>query len=168
MLKGYFLENYKIKSETIVDLGELYKVLFRWFQNNGYLFYEKEYKDEDEPGGTKHLEIFWVAEKVMDKYVKFVIELSYLVVKLAKVEVERGGTKFTTNKGVIEFRISTYMAKDYDNSWKKTSSPGLKGMHKFYENFVIRQRLNRLEDEFVVEFNAFIDEIRSFMALHKF
>ena len=35
------LDNFKLKQDSIFDLGELYKLLFRWFENNGTLFTKK-------------------------------------------------------------------------------------------------------------------------------
>ncbi len=165
MQKDSLLSDYKLKQDSIFDLTELYKMLFRWFENNGYSFYEKNYQDSDTPGG-KMLQIFWSAERKIDTYIKFVIEVNYFVTGLNKVEIERSGAKVSTNKGAVEFRISAYLAKDYDDKW--SSSQFMKSMRRSYDKFIIRERIERLEGEMVGEYNSLIDEIRSFLALHKF
>lgn len=165
MLKDVLFSNYKLKQDSIFDLGELYKSIFRWFDINEYTFYEKEYNDIDEPKG-KHLEIYWYTEKKIDAYVKFVIEVSYLVLGLQSIELEKGGVKIKTNKGSIEFRITAYLQKDYEDRWSKTGAQTK--MRYLYDRFIIRKRLNKLGDELIKDVNSLIDELKAFLDLHKF
>ena len=164
MQRDTLLDNFKLKQDSIFDLGELYKLLFRWFENNGYSFYEKAYHDIDTPGG-KQIMAFWVTERVMDSYIKFVIEVNFFVNGLSKVEIERGGTKVSTNKGSIEFRINAVINKDYDNKWD--TMPIFKNARKIYEMYLARDRIEHLEGELIGDYQSLIDEIRSFLALHK-
>ena len=165
MLKDVLFSNYKLKQDSIFDLGELYKSIFRWFDVNGYSFYEKEYNDIDEPNG-KHLEIYWYTEKKIDLYVKFVIEVSYLVLGMQKIELEKGGVKIKTNKGSIEFRITAYLMKDYDDKWSKSAMQ--KKMRYVYDRFIIKKRIDKLESELVKDVNSLIDELKAFLDIHKF
>ena len=164
-IRDYFFQDYKLKAESIFDLTELYKLLFRWFELHGYNFYEKEYHDIDEPAG-KHLEIFWYTEKEIDTYVKFVIEISYLVLGMQKVEIEKGGVKIKTNKATMEFRISAYLLKDYGDRFSKF--PLGKETRFIYDRIIARKRLNKLEIELVKETEQLIDEIKAFIDVHKF
>ena len=163
--KSTILSGFKLKQDSLFDLGELYKILFRWFENNGYAFYEKLYQDIDTPAG-KQIQIFWTAERKMDDYIKFVIDVNYLVVGLSKVEVERGGVKVSTSKASVEFRINATLLKDWDGKW--SASPFMKNVRKMYDKYLIRERIERLEGELHGEAMAMIDEIKSFLALHKF
>ena len=165
MLKDYLFQNFKLKQDSVFDLTELYKTLFRWFDVSGYTFYEKEYNDIDEPGG-KHLELYWYSEKPMDAYVKFVIEINFLVLGLQKVELEKGGVKIKTNKGSIEFRITAYLLKDYDNKWSKT--PLQSKIRFLYDRFIIRSRIDKLEGDLIKDVNSMMDEIKTFLDIHKF
>lgn len=165
MQKSYLLQDYKLKQDSIFDLGELYKLLFRWFENNGYSFYEKNYVDQETPTG-KLLQIYWVAEKKIDTYIKFGIEVNYFATGLSKVEIERGGVKISTNKGGIQLNISAYLMKDYDSKW--SSSPLMKNMRRMYDSFIIRERIGSLTGELDNECQSLLDEIRSFLALHKY
>jgi len=165
MLKDVLFSNYKLKQDSIFDLGELYKSIFRWFDVNGYSFYEKEYNDIDEPNG-KHLEIYWYTEKKIDLYVKFVIEVSYLVLGMQKIELEKGGVKIKTNKGSIEFRITAYLMKDYDDKWSKSAMQ--KKMRYIYDRFIIKKRIDKLEVELVKDVNFLVDELKAFLDIHKF
>lgn len=165
MLKSYYFQNFKLKQDTVFDLTELYKTIFRWFDVSGYSFHEKEYNDIDEPNG-KHLEIYWYTEKPIDAYVKYVIEINYLVLGLQKIELEKGGIKINTNKGSIELRISAYLLKDYNNKW--SASPIQAQMRRIYDRFIIRKRLDKLGNDLVKDVNSVIDEIKGFLDIHRF
>ena len=164
-LRDYLFKDIKIKQDGVFDLEACYKVLWRWFELNNYTFAEKEYQDIDEPGG-KHTEISWYGEKKIDAYVKFVIEITFLILGINKVEIERGGMKVKTSKGSVEMRISSYLLKDDEDAWGKSSMQ--KTMRLLYDRYIIRNRLQRLENELNNEAGAFIDEIRSFLEMHKF
>ena len=159
------LTDFKLKQDSIFDLDELYKTLFRWFENNGYNFYEKSYQDQETPGG-KIILISWTAEKKIDTYIKFGIDMTYTITGLNKIEIERSGTKISTNKGKIQTQISAYLLKDYDNKW--STSPFMKYARRIYDAYIIRNRVEHLEGTLINEYQALIDEIRSFLVLHKF
>lgn len=163
--RSYLLENFKILQDSIFNLTEFYKLLFRWFETMGYAFHETEYADIETPDG-KQLEIWWVAEKESDAYNKFVITITFLVLGLQKAEIERGGVKSKTNKGSVEMRVTSYVERDYNGKW--STSPFMKSMRGVYDRFIVKERLDRLEGELILESQQLIDEIRSFLALHKF
>ncbi|MFH1592619.1 MAG: hypothetical protein ABIB47_04610 [Candidatus Woesearchaeota archaeon] len=157
--------NVKIKDKSIFSLEELYKLLFRWFELNQYDFNEQEYRDEDTGAGQKHLEIKWYAEKKINDYFKFVIETNFLVLGLEKVEIESGGVKRNTNKGEVELRIKAYILKDYENRWE---AGFMRFLRAFYEKFVIRGRIDDLENQIYEEAYRYMDEIKAFLNLHRF
>ncbi|MEK6862330.1 MAG: hypothetical protein AABY07_10295 [Nanoarchaeota archaeon] len=164
-LKDYLFQDFKLKAESIFDLGELYKSLFRWFELHNYSFFEREYKDIDEPAG-KHIEIFWQAEKEIDAYVKFVIELNYFVLGMQKVEIEKGGVKIKTNKATMEFRITAYLLKDYGDKFSK--APLGKEIRFIYDKIIAKSRLDKYEGLLTNEVNQMMDEIKAFIDIHKY
>jgi len=165
MWKDYLFEDFKLKAAAIFDLGELYKILFKWFEIYGYELWEKEYKEIDEQQG-KHVEIFWQAERKIDAYIKFVIEINYLILGMQSIEIEKGGVKVKTKKSDTEFRISSYLLFDYDNKWSKTEFH--RAIRSIYDKYLARARIDKLETEIVEETNNVVAEIKAFMNLHEF
>ena len=164
--RDIILPSIKVKEKSIFSLDELYKMLYRWFENHGYTFQEQEYRDEDMGGGKKHIEIKWYAEKKIDDYFKFIIEINFLVVGLEEIEIEREGLKVGTNKGEIEMRIKAYILKDYDARWEK--HPISRFLREVYDTKIIRSRISSYENEIYEETYKMIDEIKAFLNLHKF
>ena len=165
MRKDFFFENFKLKADTIFNIGELYKKLFKWFEVYGYSFWEREYKDIDEPGG-KHVEIFWYAEKKIDEYVSYVIEINYLILGMSPIEIDQGGVKVKSHKSSTEFRISAYLLFDSDGKWSKTDFH--KTIRNIYDKYVARERLDKLGEGLLSDTYDIIEEIKAFMNLHNF
>ncbi len=164
--KDIVVPNIKIKDRSIFSLDELYKMLVRWFELNGYDFQEQEYRDEDMGEGKKHLEIKWYAEKKISDYFKFVIETNFLIVGLESVEVEKGGIKYKTNKGEIEMRIKSYIEKDYDSKWERTVM--MQFLRAVYDKYLIKSRIEGYEGLLYEETYKYMDETKAFLNLHRF
>lgn len=163
--RDYVAQAIKLKHKAIFNLDELYKLMYRWFDFNGYFQQETEYRDSDEEGG-KHLEIRWYAEKKVDDYIKFAIEPSFIVIGLTKVEVEReGGIKAATNKGEVEIRFDAYIVKDYDDKW---TGPVSRLFREIYDRFIIKKRLEDYEALLQTELYKLIDNIKAFLNVHRF
>ena len=164
MLKVYVVKDMKLTQDSVFETKDFYKLLTKWFELNDFNFYEKEYLDTDETIG-KRIEIYWTAEKGVNSYVKWVIDISLFILGLNKVEIEKGGVKTKTDKSTLTIQITAYMAKDYDGEWSNTAAK--KSMRMIYDRFIIRKRLERLEGELKNQVDGLTDEIRSFLEMHK-
>lgn len=163
--RDYVAQGVKVKQKSVFSLDELYSVLYHWFELHTYDFQEQEYRDEVTPNGH-NLEITWYAEKKIDDYIKFVIEVSFLVLGYQTVEIEKeGGIKQKTGKGEVEVQMSSYLEKDYEDRWKGTFSLFLR---ELYDKYIIKSRIEALEGNLHDELYKFIDEIKAFLNLHMF
>lgn len=156
--KDKILSGVKIKSDTIFSMDELYKLMYRWFENKGFAFSETEYRKY---GTGDMLEIMWYAEKPLDGYAKVVIDMAMLITGLEKIEIEVEGVKSKSNKCGIEMKIDVILIRDYQDKF----SPKIR---KLYETFIIKSRVSDYEDQTAELGNNFISEIRSFLKLHQF
>lgn len=161
--KKIVMDGVKIKQDSIFNIAELYKAMFAWFANYGYDFAEEEYNEKD-VGRNKDIKFFWTAEKKIDAYIKWGIELNVMIIGLESVEIERNGLKLKTSKGSIEFKITAYLIKDYEGKW----STGIAApFRKIYDKVVARHRYSRMEDELTTEIGKLIDEIKAFLNLYQ-
>ena len=161
--KDFIASAIKVKQKSVFALGELYTLLYKWFELYGYDFQEQEYRDIEQ-AGKKNLEIRWYAEKRIDDYVKYVIKVSMMVRGMEEVEIEEEGTKRTSNKGEVEFRFDGFLEKDYENRWE---GGFMKFAREVYDKFIIKGRIDSLETELHAELYKFIDEIKAFLNLHR-
>lgn len=157
------MDGVKVKQDSIFNITELYKAMFAWFANYGYDFAEEEYNEKDN-GRNKDIKFFWTAEKKIDAYIKWSVELNVMILGLESVEIERNGLKLKTSKGSIEFKITAALIKDYEGKWSTGVAAPLR---KIYDKVVARHRYSRMEEELTRETNKLIDEIKAFLNLYQ-
>ena len=155
----------KVKDKSIFSLEELYKAIIRWLEFHRYTFQEQEYREEDLGGGKKHLELKWYAEKKIDDYIKFVIEVNFLILGLEKLEAEVRGVREVTNKGELEMNFKAYLLKDYDKKWERTAF--MRFLRETYDKKLIKTRLETYEGELYEETYKLMDEVRAFLNMHR-
>tara|TARA_Y100000310_G_C20632958_1_gene789609 strand:- start:303 stop:812 length:510 start_codon:yes stop_codon:yes gene_type:complete len=159
----YLFEGLKLKQAGLFDFSELYKGLFKWFEVHDYDFYEKEYVKTDTARG-EDLTLKWEANKEED-YVKYVIEIDFMVLGMRNVEVEKDGLKLKTNQADVEIQLSAYLILDYGGSMnKKFGNIG----RNFYEKRLAKDRIDQHEITLYNDSHMFIDEIKAFLSMHKF
>jgi len=155
---------YQIKQGGIFSLEELYMELQRWFLHYEYDWKETKYRNVDQPGGGKQVEIMWECTKKADEYVKFVVK-THIQTFMSDVEVPvEGGAKKKMNKGSIEFRFHAYMVKNvsiWKNHWWGTLG------RIIYEKFLIKDRLENYGAELFGEMQKLFSEIKAHLQLYQ-
>src|SRR3989338_7331815 len=142
--KDYVTDELKVKQKAIFRLDELYKSLTFWFKNYEYALDKKE----------------------VNEYIRFVIEMDFLIVGVEDVEIEQDGLKSKANKGEIEMKINAYLLKDYEDNWSKNAF--MTFLRETYDKFIIRSRIESYEDDLYSETYKFVNEIKAFLELHRF
>src|SRR3989344_924533 len=163
--KDYVTDELKIKQKAIFRLDELYKSLTFWFKNYEYKLDEKEYFERQEANG-KSIMIKWLAKKEVNEYIRFVIEMDFLIIGVEDVEIEQDGLKSKASKGEIEMKINAYLLKDYEDNWSKNAF--MTFLRETYDKFIIRSRIESYEDDLYSETYKFVNEIKAFLELHRF
>lgn len=120
----------RIKKSGVFNFDGLYKDMKDWFIDHEYLFNEKEHTEKDLPQGREIL-MRWTAERDIDDYARFKIEISFMIEKFMKLN----------GKARAELKI-TYFANidfDYKNNWQRNS------LYKFlffmYNNYIIKGKI---------------------------
>jgi len=120
----------RIKKAGIFDFDGLYKDMKSWFIEHEYLFHEKEHTEKDLSHGREIL-MKWYAEREIDDYAKFRIDIFFFVEKFTRLD----------KKAKAELKI-TYFASvelDYKNNWQK--NPLYKFLFFIYNNYIIKGRI---------------------------
>ena len=167
MSEDTIASNLKIRQRSIFAMDELYKNMFRWFSRNNYDFQEKEYFEQIMPGGdAKKLEIAWIARRKISDYIRFVIEVKFLVAGLKSTEIEQDGVKRKIDSGDVEMRFTAKLERDYDKKWE--SNPVTQFLRDFYDKKIVRSRMEGYEVQLHEEIYALLSEIKAFLNLYKF
>lgn len=163
--KVYVTENQKLKQSGIWNMDEFYKILYRWFEFQGYSFHEDMYKQVDDPSGSQVLEMRWTARSEVDTYIRRVIKMAFLITGFGSAELEKDGIKIKTNKGTIEIRLTAYLELDYNNEW---TTGFKKNLRAIYDKYLIKKRIEDEHAKFYDQINKFTDEIRQFLYLNQY
>jgi len=120
----------RIKKSGFFNFESLYKNMKEWFDDHEYIFHEKEHAEKDLPLGKEVL-MKWIAEREIDDYTKFKIEIHFFIERLLKINDKYKGELKITFFAQIEF--------DYKNKWQK--NPFSKFLFFIYNNYIIKSKI---------------------------
>jgi len=152
----------KIRHKGIFNFPETYRFLYTWLVDNDYLVTEKKYTEKITPIG-KEVEIQWEAFRKISDYFKFVIKVSWRILGMNEIEVQKNGAKIKMNKGDTEISFQAVIEKDYEHRWE--NSGFLKFLRGVYDRYIIRGRIDSYENKIFEEVDELIAEAKSFLAL---
>jgi len=155
----------KLKFNGIFDMSDLYRKMKFWLEWNGYgpeKGMEKAYIEKIKPNG-KQIEIKWVAINDVSNYVKAVIEVTFFVLGLESVEIDKEGKKIKTKKGDIELRITGYLVLNADDKWNDNSF-----VNKVYKKFILKKNIDGYKIDLYDDLYDLHDEIKSYLNLQQF
>ena len=131
-----------IKSKGILLFDELYRKMKWWLDYQGYGDEHKSFKEERYverlKGDVKQLEVRWKAEKLTTDYVSYIIRVTFFVIGLKDIEIEREGQKQKMHTGEVEIRINTELVTNKNEKYKEN-----KFLHKIYENYLIKDEIEQ-------------------------
>lgn len=151
-----------VKSTSLFDFKETYKFIFAFLSDYGYDVKEKSYSEKIKPEG-KEIEIKWDAGKNITDYFKFVVEIDWLIVGMAAVELQKEKIKIKLNRGDIRIRVRGFLERDYERKWETT--PFLRFIRDVYDKYIIKNRIGELETMIREETDELIAQLKSYLAL---
>ncbi len=115
--------------------------------------------DEKISSSGKEMNMEWECYKEITEYVKFQINVTFIVVGQVDVIVNKKKVK----KGNFDFRLMTKLKKNYSGSNRtptfKSTKLGELQRH-LYEKFIIKQELSDREDELLEQGQEILDIVR--------
>jgi hypothetical protein len=147
-----------VEKKGVVNLADLYSLMKKWLEKRKYAVIEKEYTDEGVE--EKKLSIKWVAEKEVDDYTRFVIEVG---VKGDVKNVELKKKKAV--KGVITVKFESYLEMDYRENWE--NSPIVKFFRGIYDKLALGNRFSRFTKELKEETYDLYYEVKSYLGMNE-
>ncbi|MFH0868807.1 MAG: hypothetical protein V1839_01120 [archaeon] len=128
-------------------------------------FPKKKYKEKVKPTG-KDMEIQWEANKDIDEYASFRIEMKAQLLGINEVEVQKDGAKVKMQKGEISISVSAHLITNRLEAWE--AKPGLSFLQKFYEKFLYKSSIERMKAELWKTGWDFYNEAKAFLNLYRF
>ncbi len=129
------LPTLKIEKDGIYDLKRLYNHMKEWFEENKYIYTEKENTTNIKDKGTE-IKLNMSGERKVTDYFKFEIEVKFLIIESQKVRVK--DKDLDKGKMLAFLRPTLYF--DYRNIWAKNKLSKL--LRFVYNNFIIKKKID--------------------------
>jgi len=153
------------KLKGVFNLKATYFHAHRWLEDQKYDVIESKYDERAHPSG-KEYRIIWKADKEIDTYTSFNLEIIFNIRNIKDVEVSAGGEKSVMQKGEFNMRTTAWLLTDYEGKWDK--KPFFRFMKGFYEKYLYRDSIDRLKTEMWDEGWNYVNEVKAYLHLHKF
>lgn len=156
----------KVKYSGIFKMSDIYRVAHSLLIDMRYIIEETKYREKVGQGGSREIEIKWHATKEFDDYTRYRITLSWLVLGLNDVEIEKEGTKVKMNNGTIELTINSYLETDYEGRWETHPiTRFFKGLH---DKYLYRRTYLDYQERIYKEAYKLENELKAFFNLNRF
>ena len=156
----YVVHPIRIYHDDVLDTTEVYRLLQEWLTLRDYTLYEKEYLVDARTG--HNLYIFWRAEKKIDDYTQFVIEIRIRGSNIDEATVKN--KKYI--KGTFNIAFESFLELDYEARWEQ--KPILKIWRGIYDRLFIKDKMDRYSEELKNDTYNVYDETKAFLSLKKF
>ncbi len=151
----------KIRFIGTIDLGKFYKYIKLYLQDRDFAKetnLEKEYIERVKPNG-KQIEAIWECGKIVNDYIKYKIKISYLMVGVNEVEVQKENFKLKLYKGDFQVIIVAYV-EEGSEKWDE-----LGVIAKLYKKLIAKQRIEDYKNELYDEILKLSKYIKGFLEL---
>jgi len=152
----------KVKYSGIFSFKDLYNFVYDFLTDKGFFVEEKNYSEKVKPEG-KEIEIKWVCLKKITDYFRYEIVINFKITGLLDVEITKEGKKFVSNKGDVEIKFSGSLERDYENKFE--TSAFLKFMRGVYDKYVIKSRIEKMEDKLAEIVVESANQVKAYLAL---
>lgn len=156
------IQNQIIKHRGLFNFDTLLEGAPDWMGKHNYDFFQKAHSQKKKPGGG-YLEATWVAERKVTEYVKFEISVDFWIRDISDVAVEKAGKTVKMSKGNVEITFSSKMVKDYDKRFSDVPGSFSHFLKEMYERYVIKAKLEALEDKLLFETQDLIEHMKKFL-----
>ncbi len=138
------------------DLDKMYKDTKSWFDDFNYDFDEKEYKEKRQAHGDE-IKIDLLAERKVDDYAKFHINVNFLILNVKKLDKKN-------YIGDVKVNVVSYVELDYNNNWQYGKLK--KYLFFIYNNILIKNKIeNVYEEKLFTELASFENVIKQHLGL---
>ena len=148
-----------------VDLEALYKHLHAWLEWRGFNVVEKKYRKRMSGEIIAEMTIEWVAIKEIDSYTAYQILITFDCYGLKESKIEVEGVTRKVYEGDINVYIQADLLLDYQQKWE--SSPFLKFLQHFFENFIYKSKIETYKSELWEISWALFNEVKAFLNLYR-
>ncbi|MFH1065441.1 MAG: hypothetical protein V1734_02970 [Nanoarchaeota archaeon] len=158
------IKEFVIKKAGIMDYDGMHALIPLFASEYNYEVIEKKHTEKNGSTGA-YIESNWHLERKVTYYVKFIIEIEFLVKDLNTVIVEdEDGDKKKKNQCRIEIVFNSKMEKNYLKTFRDDTKSKQKSFSDFlrviYEKYIAKNTLKDYEDKLEAESLDLINDLK--------
>lgn len=158
----YVLKDIKVSVDDIVNIKLLYRLLRNGLNKLQYDFYEKEHLEDMKPEDIKNISVKIEADKKVDDYTKFHIELRFKGKNLKPVI----RNEELCAQGTVGISFEAYLENDYEGKW---DSPFfMKFLRTLYDKYIRSDKYEKNMASLKEECYDLINKTKSFLRVEQF
>lgn len=127
------IEQEQIVYEGLFKIKDIYKIIYEWLGDKGYMPVEKRVTESVTKSG-KHFEIEFEPYKKYTDYAKSIIRLHLNAQNVTDAEVTIDGNKKTMQKGKVSIMLDSWLETDYEGRWE--TKPVFYVLRTIFEKYV--------------------------------
>ena len=139
----------KITYDDIFHLKNLYKMVYEWLSEEGFIaqdgdndFYEDFYLEKHHAGGIDYW-FHWNMYKQINNYYRYKMTVKFQTIALNKVKIKYEGKELGMYKGEITIFINAEVETDWKGQWEKHWL--LKHFKAGYDKIIYYHELNNMQ-----------------------
>ncbi len=162
---NFVLKNQEIGYEGLFTVGDLYKVINKFFKDKTYDW--REVRHHEYVGdASKFVEIEMRPNKIISDYAKKEIRIYLMISDMKDVIIEQDGKKINMQKGKIDISIDAVLITDYEGKWEST--PFYYFMRTVFDKFIYKRYIDRFDEILKNDTHELISTIKSYLNLYKY
>jgi hypothetical protein len=149
-----------IKKAGVLDFDGMFALIPEFASQYNYDCVEKKHSEKSGATGT-YIESNWYLERKVTYYVKFIIEIEFLVRDMNTVIVEdEDGNKKKRNQGRVEILFNAKMQKNYLKNFSDKKGEFSDFLRVIYEKYIGKNRLKDYEDKLEAEARDLLEDLK--------
>ncbi len=151
----------KMKFEGVFNFKEFYKFCYDWLVDEVQQeVFEQKYSEKIS-GNTKDIDIEWVGTRKLTDYFRFDTKVTFKILRMAKIEINKDGQKISANQGIAEVKIKGIIVRDYLGKFEKNGTQ--KFLRAIYERWIIPSRIEEIEEKIIEDCDEFLSQAKAFL-----
>ncbi len=153
----------KIKYDGILSFTDFYKFCYNWLTEETGLIVAEEKYAEKLSGESKNIDVVWAGKRKLTDYFQFEAKITFKVLALTQIEINKDGKKIKTNKGNVEVGIKGVLVRDWQGKFEKDAFR--KFLRSIYEKWIIQSRVEQFEGKIVGDCDEFLSQAKAWLDL---
>ncbi len=152
----------RIRHIGILDLGEFYRWIKRWLEFNGFWedMNEKQYLETILATGAKRIEFTWECRRRKTPDFTYYVPITFELVGISDVEVQRGDKKIKLQRGDFDIRLSAHLEKT------RVEEGFITVLRDLYERYIIKKRIEEYKLDLYDKFYKLVEEMKEFINVY--